>query len=1127
MSEFSDLFFGRTTAIANLYEFVSSHTLTVVLGASGSGKSSLVKAGLVPYLKQQSEVESDRQWQILAPFRPGESPRSALNNTLARENLAGDSITQLDIEEKVATLSTPLAAWSQQHPNTKMLLVIDQFEELITLCKDDQERENFLTLLAEAVAKYPEQLRLVLTLRSDFEPQFRDTALKDYWDASRFVVSPMTRGELREAIENPAEARVMYFQQYLNRQCEAEKVRRTIDRALTQRADEEYEALVKEDPAYAQIIRQVMLRMVAIGGGELARRRVPLSELEYPPEKNGLVKEVIERFMNARLLVKGEDADRNPYVEPVHDALVTGWAKIKYWLDEKQEIVEQVSGWNPIKNFLNASLGKVPLPLTSKENSSKSDRPEAEKQLKVNLPLQRELTTAANNWSRKQKSDGNKQAIGFFWDRDPRLPQLEQIQQSDDNWLNDTETKFVQASIVQRRWNIAWIVIWVGIVFSVAIGIFGYQLILKQLRDKAARAENLLSRDPVEGLAVAIDAIGQNRSTPVVNFFNKEMPEVESSLLSAVQTARERYRFNQLAQSTSNQQGQPENNQQEQQVSQVSAVAVSPDGKTFASADKSGNVYLWDSQGKLISQPSASDGNSSGFSSLSFSPDGSILIGSGETKINNASPNQEVEEVKIWDLQQNKLIQPFGSDSSNVIAAAFSPDGKMIVSGGRDGTIQLWDLQGNKLSPLSPKIKSDNPQINAVAFSPDEKSIVSADQDGNVRLWKLQGGKILGSPTLIGDRKCTNPRSVAISSNSQQIICNLVPDYFDYFESGFDNESSVTLWNWDSQENKWNPLALKGGNSGFLSKVLFASFSPEGNTIVTGDQDGSIRLWNSKGKPIGQPLLGNRSNVESVAFSSDGKKIISGSWDGSIRLWDVEQNLSEEKRFGSQNSSYAFLQVACNRLRDHPILKVPNTEEAKGAKETCEKYVWNIPEQLSTIPSPAASPLAAKDFLPSLQAIAQDYYTRGNEQADREYIKNFPNIIAKSFTKAQKADAYVNRGVIYFRQKKYPQAIEDYNQAIALAPKHIQAYINRGIAYSSQGNQERAIADYDEALKIDPDNADAYYAKGFTLALQKGKKQEALEAYKKAEKLYPKPEKTKYSDNARKKYEELSGAKSP
>lgn len=425
-----DLFFGRQALTHTLAEFVTNHALTVVLGASGSGKSSLVKAGLIPKLQQADD------WAFLSPFRPGESPFKALNQVLQVANLPEIAPAAEATSLGLLTPAQGLSLWFQEHPHTHLLVVVDQFEELITLCWEQQERKEFLDVLAEAIATHPTQLHLVLTLRSDFEPQFRNTALETDWQGARFVVPAMTRDELRQAIEAPASARVMVFDphelvdqlidevanmpgalpllsfalselylNYLKRQKDARDRGETLDRAmtqadyeamggvtrsLTQRAERVYEELVQEDPAYEHTIRNVMLRMVSIGG-ELARRRVPLSELDYPDAaENGRVKEAIKRFEDARLLTPDTDSEGKPYKEPAHDALVRGWPRL---LDWKQEHLRE-------------------------------------------LLLQRDLTADANQW---ETSGKKKQDSGLLWIEDPRLPTALQLscgKDYKDNWLN-------------------------------------------------------------------------------------------------------------------------------------------------------------------------------------------------------------------------------------------------------------------------------------------------------------------------------------------------------------------------------------------------------------------------------------------------------------------------------------------------------------------------------------------------------------------------------------------------------------------------------------------------------------------------------------------------------------------
>ncbi len=843
--EHSKLFFGRTELIEKLQNFVKTHPLTVILGASGSGKSSLVKAGLIPKLKQE---KSDK-WCMLSPIRPGETPFSALNNALLDARLPN-----IELRNPQKTLTQSIAVWAKNHPNFKLFIFIDQSEEIITLCPDEHERQEFFQQILKAINAHQDTLRVVLSLRSDFEPQVRDAGLKlvcqelnlnntlltKGWQSGRFIVPAMTRGELREAIEKPAEARVMYFQphnlveqlidevadmpgalpllsfalselylKFLKRQQEARDKGAIIDRALTQedyqelggvilsltqRADEEYQALFQKNPAYEQVIRHVMLRMVALGGGELGRRQVPLSELEYPPQKNSLVKDVIERFSTARLLVKGQDADGNPYVEPAHDALVRGWEKLLAWTQAEKE---------------NLVLQRRLTPVAVEWNSQQLTR----------LDWTANLGDCWNKlWKRKQQKK-------FLWDTNPRLDSLKQVLNSTDNWFNQVEAEFVQRSLQRQHSNRLRTIGLVATGFAVVLGFAGfqwYQNQVAQIKALTVSSETLFASDQkfdalIEGLKVGEKlkrAIGVDDDTRF---------RAITALQQAVYEVRERNRL--------------EGHQQK-----VGIIAWSPDGKMLASGSADGTIKLWNEDGKELK---TFKHNSRDVYSVAWSPDSKMLaFGSRDGTI------------KLWnkDGQELKMLK---GHKDEVLSVAWSPNGKILASGSRDGTIKLWNKDGQELKTLK-----HSSVVRSVAWSPDGKILASGSADKTIKLWNKDGQEL---KTLKHSAEVWS-----ISFSPDRTLLALV--------SGSDAKT-IKLWSAVDGKELWSHKA----HSDYVRSVVW---SPDGKMLASASIDKTVKLWSLEGKEL--RTIKNSSWVESAAWSPDGKMLAWGSNDGSIKLWALE-----------------------------------------------------------------------------------------------------------------------------------------------------------------------------------------------------------------------------------------------
>lgn len=1027
----SRFFFGRSEKINELQKRIDSddRPLTTVLGISGSGKSSLVKAGLIPQLR-----EDRTQWRILKPISPGATvfkdlARAVLPLKLEdsdpdlkslklldellknarRKNPRDEKLQDLyaqwrrtDPEEKLLliikyyellkelssddeTQQQLLAAlrkqglknsrlvldnldrlkqckcnWAEQNQleedyqrykqkiddwskawqqdgkqfgdfvaencpkniQTKILLVIDQFEQIITQC-DRKEREQFLNALYSALKTCPQQLRLVLTLRSDYQHNFENSEqLKEYWEKSLFRLGQMKRDQLREAIEQPALAQVLYFETndegkslvdqllddlgetpgglpllsftlselyyaYIKKQ-QSDRTLKWQDyenlggvtKSLTSRATQEYNNLALDfvqdealsyEPAEAKarktMLRWIMLRMVNLNGGEKAKRRVLDDELKYDDEKTNQYRElVINCFVDARLLVKGTNLEGKSYVEPIHDVLIRDWQKITDWLSETQE--------ESRRKYL--KLLGMKLPIVSWRKKHKQE------QKKFDFNLQREITIAALRYKEVIKQQ-SKNTADWLWHDDPRLPLVEQVYRSSDNWLNEKEIEFFEKSDskkkarIFRRWSIFISAFAILAGFTSAIFI---QLQIANTREKVARVQNLLSVNPTEGLVLAIEAVGDTQRPLLKPFFKSTFPSVQSSLLSAIQLSKERniLKGHQMA---------------------VTSVAISQDRNIIVSGSVDRTVRLWNKQGYLISPPL--EGHNAPVNSVDISKDGQIIV---------SADRGTTGKIIIWDREGKKIISPFNHGSA-VNSIVISESGEFILSGGWDKKLKIWDTKGQLITP---PIEHES-AVTSIAVSKDNNTIVSGTYDGKVYLWNLNGkpisspfdkhenpvysvtisddGEIIGSSGDPGTILLWNREGKLITSPIQENIPSTRSVTIDdtkkiLASSGYD--SLIRIRN--LQGKIVNPLLR--GHQEFVNSV---DINNKEEIIVSGSNDTTIRLWDNQFDFISPPFTahneGNNNSIgaNSIDISGDGQLIVSGGRDNKVKLWDRNGNL--------------------------------------------------------------------------------------------------------------------------------------------------------------------------------------------------------------------------------------------
>jgi energy-coupling factor transporter ATP-binding protein EcfA2 len=375
-------FFGRTDLTDQLLNHIRQHNFLAVTGASGSGKSSLVRAGLLYQLKLGVRLSGSNQWDTRI-FNPGENPLENLAKAFVEPNLPMiDRAKQFVNAKDLISIGANGLAQIVQAANDRMVLVVDQFEEVFTQCQNNIERQQFFECLLGALERSTNKLCLILVMRSDF---FGKCTEKDYAGLARKIqshlvtVTPMNEQELRQVITEPAKQVGLRVEPELVQQMIADvkdspgrlplleyTLARLWERCggrqlllttyidlgsvmgtLQKRADKVYEGLSGDEEKLGdekQIAKQIFLELVQVGDGtEHTRKRVHKQDLITSPQHETIVDQVIQKLTKENLLVtsgwsvRSGESDKVSMVELAHEALIRYWPKLLKWIEKNQD----------------------------------------------------------------------------------------------------------------------------------------------------------------------------------------------------------------------------------------------------------------------------------------------------------------------------------------------------------------------------------------------------------------------------------------------------------------------------------------------------------------------------------------------------------------------------------------------------------------------------------------------------------------------------------------------------------------------------------------------------------------------------------------------------------------------
>jgi DNA-binding SARP family transcriptional activator/serine/threonine protein kinase/WD40 repeat protein len=820
-------FHGREELVGDLVRVLAERRLVTVVGPSGIGKSSLVRAGLVPAVRGGA-IEGSHRWLITDLF-PGARPFDELAAALRR--IAVDATADLSGALRSSEFGLHRCAQQLLPGESELLLLIDQFEELFTQTVGEDTRRAFLTLLIAAVTEADPRVRIVVTLRADFfDRPLRDASFAEVMRHGVVAVRAPSREELARAVRRPAEGvgvqvedrlvdrivgdadgepgalpliQYVLAERFATRDADvlslaAYDASGGLHGAIGRKAEELYLGLT---PSQRDATRHVFLRLVTVDeDDEDTRRRVRRDELARLGLDSADLHQVLESFGRARLLSFDRDPiTRGPTIEVAHEAILTQWDRLRGWIDAVRD----------------------------------------------DLLTARRLTASSREWEDASHDPS-------FLLRGARLEATERWREHSGLHVTDDEAAYlhasrqaadVEAATSRRRSRRTFTALAAALTVTLAFSAMAVaqragaedQARLTRARELAGDALFAVDADPERGILLAIEALDTYRDPE-----QRPIPEAVAALQTALQASRV----------TLHLRGGP------------LALAVSPDGRWLAtdSPEDPSLVTVVELgtgqevsrlQGRLL-DPATDSRAMIGEGGIAFSPDGTLLAVSYRGA--EGAPAIETFDTATWRPEatypgpagEYYKVQFAGDDGEHLLA---------LVDPAAGGEVVTWDVAtGERTATVSPAAWFD------VVPGTAEIALTAAGAE-EVRFVDVRDGvtvQTLGTPGIVGELVAVNPDGTRVALNAFQ-------------------DRVVEVWD-RAERTQLTQLAN--------TSPLDVRWSPDGRLVHTSN-DGSIRLVSVDGEREELVLRGHSDGVTSTAFTPDGETLASISWAGELRTWDL------------------------------------------------------------------------------------------------------------------------------------------------------------------------------------------------------------------------------------------------